>query len=320
MPSAPTAIGLAVAAEHRVAGGRGQPALDVGRELAVARVARALAGLDGEEAVAGDREVERVARLLQRLGRPVGDGAGDLDGGALGADRGAGHGVVEQKRAERPLRRAVGLVAGRRRVCEVVGDLVLAYLLGEHAGGRDVEPAIHVVSFIGADAPCLKRWTRSQSPRPCCAPRCRGCSLQEGATLMARVASRGETHAVIVLAGIPVTAQVPPEIEAGATLRLKVQEVTPERVTLRIDPAAAQQSPVVGLVAPPEPPRVRVAVDEPPARRRGGGRQAGRRRLARVHLPGARQARPPPRAARRAPSGRGDDPCRAPARDRPGGC
>ena len=63
--------------------------------------------------------------------------------------------------------------------------------------------------------------------------------LREGATLMARVASRGESHAVIVLAGIPVTAQIPPEVEAGATLRLKVQEVTPERVTLRIDPAGS---------------------------------------------------------------------------------
>src|SRR4051794_26881478 len=89
--------------------------------------------------------------------------------------------------------------------------------------------------------------------------------LREGAPLMARVASRGEQHAVIVLAGIPLTAQVPPEIQAGATLKLKVQEVTPERVTLRIDPA---QPPTVPLAAPPPPapPRVQVAVEEPPAR------------------------------------------------------
>ena len=40
--------------------------------------------------------------------------------------------------------------------------------------------------------------------------------------MMARVASRGESHAVIVIAGIPVTAQVPPEVQAGATLKLKV--------------------------------------------------------------------------------------------------
>src|ERR1041384_3752683 len=59
--------------------------------------------------------------------------------------------------------------------------------------------------------------------------------LREGATLMARVASRGEHNAVIVLAGIPLTAQVPPEGRPGATLRLKGQEVTAERITLQID-------------------------------------------------------------------------------------
>src|SRR5436190_20357148 len=94
--------------------------------------------------------------------------------------------------------------------------------------------------------------------------------LREGATLMARVASRGEQHAVIVLAGIPVTAQVPPDVQAGATLKLKVHEVTPERVTLQIDP----QQPVtttqpLQAPAPAARPRPEVAVDEPPARRRG---------------------------------------------------
>ena len=39
--------------------------------------------------------------------------------------------------------------------------------------------------------------------------------LRKGASMMARVASRGESHAVIVIAGIPVTAQVPPEVQAG---------------------------------------------------------------------------------------------------------
>jgi hypothetical protein len=90
--------------------------------------------------------------------------------------------------------------------------------------------------------------------------------LREGATLMARVASRGDAHAVLVIAGIPVSAQVPREVQAGATLKLRVQEVTPERVMLQIDP---QQPPVVA--APPPPPELRpqLAVQEPPARRRG---------------------------------------------------
>src|ERR1700759_1482578 len=64
--------------------------------------------------------------------------------------------------------------------------------------------------------------------------------LREGATLMARVASRGDDRAVIVLAGIPLTAQVPESVEAGATLRLRVAEVTPERVTLQIQSEAGQ--------------------------------------------------------------------------------
>jgi hypothetical protein len=105
-------------------------------------------------------------------------------------------------------------------------------------------------------------------------------TIREGASLMARVASKGEHHAVIVIAGIPVTAQLPPEVQAGATLRLKVQEVTPERVTLQIapdqpaapQPAAAQASPnqVIGTFAPAaQPLQAKVEVEERPARRRG---------------------------------------------------
>src|SRR5215210_3773194 len=95
--------------------------------------------------------------------------------------------------------------------------------------------------------------------------------LREGATLMARVASRGESHAVIVLAGIPVTAQIPPDVQAGATLKLKVQEVTPERVTLQIDPQqptqTPAQAPVPTLADVPAAMqlRPRVEVEEPPA-------------------------------------------------------
>src|SRR3954454_8892674 len=92
--------------------------------------------------------------------------------------------------------------------------------------------------------------------------------LREGATLMARVASRGEQHAVLVLAGIPVTAQVPPDVQAGATLKLKVHEVTPERVTLQIDPQQPATQPAAVLQAPPPAAAARpeVAVDEPPPR------------------------------------------------------
>jgi hypothetical protein len=96
--------------------------------------------------------------------------------------------------------------------------------------------------------------------------------------MMARVASRGDTHAVIVIAGIPVTAQIPPEVAAGATLKLKVEEVTPERVTLRIDPQLPAQvqtqtpTPTVGNApwAGGDPiMQPKVEVEERPARRSG---------------------------------------------------
>ena len=78
-------------------------------------------------------------------------------------------------------------------------------------------------------------------------------TIREGATLMARVASKGEGHAVIVIAGIPVTAKLPPEVPAGATLKLKVAEVTPERVTLRIEPQPSAKPAPASQPAPTGP-------------------------------------------------------------------
>jgi hypothetical protein len=106
-------------------------------------------------------------------------------------------------------------------------------------------------------------------------------TIREGASIMARVLSKGEGHAVITIAGIPVTAQLPPEVQAGQTLRLRVQEVTPERVTMQIAPdqpaqqphqAGAQASPnqVIGTFAEAwQPVQAKVEVEERPARRRG---------------------------------------------------
>jgi len=92
--------------------------------------------------------------------------------------------------------------------------------------------------------------------------------LRPGASVMARVASRGEAHGVLVLAGIPLTAKLPAGIEAGATLKLQVEEVTPERVVLRLDTQGAA-APTAPPAPPLDPPRV--AVGEPPRRRPGSG-------------------------------------------------
>ncbi len=51
-------------------------------------------------------------------------------------------------------------------------------------------------------------------------------TLRPGASLVARVAARAEQHGVLVLAGVPLTAQLPDEVAAGDTLRLRVTEVT----------------------------------------------------------------------------------------------
>jgi hypothetical protein len=91
--------------------------------------------------------------------------------------------------------------------------------------------------------------------------------LRPGASVVARVASRGESGGVLVLAGVPLTAQLPDDVASGSTLRLKVREVTPERVTLQLD---GPPIPPAGAEAPPLPPReasARVAVGEPPRRR-----------------------------------------------------
>jgi hypothetical protein len=89
-------------------------------------------------------------------------------------------------------------------------------------------------------------------------------TLRPGSTVLARVASVHEQRAVLVLAGIPLTAEVPPGLENGATLRLKVHEVTPDRVTLQIDPQVVPQQ-----AAPAQAQEPRVVVEEPPHRGRG---------------------------------------------------
>jgi hypothetical protein len=79
--------------------------------------------------------------------------------------------------------------------------------------------------------------------------------LREGATMVARVASRGEGRpAVIVIAGMAITAELPPEVPEGAKLRLRVQEVTPERITLKIEPQpAAKGAPAAQAPQPGQP-------------------------------------------------------------------
>ena len=92
-------------------------------------------------------------------------------------------------------------------------------------------------------------------------------TLRPGATLVARVAARAESHGVLVLAGLPLTAQLPDEVAAGETLRLTVTEASAERIVLRMEPPATVVVPPPPTAAPPGGPEVRV---QERARRRGG--------------------------------------------------
>jgi hypothetical protein len=93
--------------------------------------------------------------------------------------------------------------------------------------------------------------------------------LRPGTSVVARVLSRGEAHGVLVIAGIPLAALLPPDVGAkGETLRLNVSEVTPERVTLQLD-----QTVPVATPPPADPRGVRVVVEDPPKTSNAGGEE-----------------------------------------------
>jgi hypothetical protein len=94
--------------------------------------------------------------------------------------------------------------------------------------------------------------------------------LRPGTSVVARVLSRGEQHGVLVIAGIPLTAELPTEVgRAGETLRLAVADVTPERVTLQLE----QVVPPVTQPPPTPAQAARVRVEEEPQSVRVGGEE-----------------------------------------------
>jgi hypothetical protein len=100
-------------------------------------------------------------------------------------------------------------------------------------------------------------------------------SLRPGTSVVARVASLNlgarPAMGVLVLAGVPLLAQLPDDVTPGSTLRLKVADVTPERVTLQMEgPALA---PGVAPAPPAHEAPPRVDVEDPPRRRREGGEE-----------------------------------------------
>jgi hypothetical protein len=95
-------------------------------------------------------------------------------------------------------------------------------------------------------------------------------TLRVGSGVVARVAAREAGHGVLVLAGVPLGAQLPPEVQAGQTLHLRVAEVTQDQVTLRLD----HQAMAANAPPPAAPPPPRLIVEEPPRRGAGGEESA----------------------------------------------
>ena len=78
--------------------------------------------------------------------------------------------------------------------------------------------------------------------------------LRPGLSLFGHVTERHGEHGLLMLAGTPVVAQLPPEIEAGARLRLRVTESTLERITLTILPDAPAETAAPAPSTPAPPP------------------------------------------------------------------
>src|SRR3954471_12781629 len=66
--------------------------------------------------------------------------------------------------------------------------------------------------------------------------------LRPGMTLPARVMERHGQMGVLLLAGTPLSAQLPDELRAGDRLRLRVEDVGEQVVLRTVDTPAAQQS------------------------------------------------------------------------------
>ena len=94
--------------------------------------------------------------------------------------------------------------------------------------------------------------------------------LRPGMTLFARVAEREGRHGIIVLAGSPLVAELPDEVQVGDKLRLLVQDTRGERVAMKLvqeQPTAPPHTPVVGLPLP-DGSHARLSVEQ---RTEGGG-------------------------------------------------
>ncbi len=91
-------------------------------------------------------------------------------------------------------------------------------------------------------------------------------TLRPGVVLAARVLDREGPRGTLLLGGVRVSAQLPPELAAGTAVRLRVTEAGPERIALQVVPPGSPDAapPTVGLALPGGA-RLRVEPDPPEA-------------------------------------------------------
>jgi len=94
--------------------------------------------------------------------------------------------------------------------------------------------------------------------------------LRPGMTLAARVAQRHGSRGLLMIANAALAAELPDEVKAGDTLRLRVQEASPERIVMRLETGDPQQAPIVPVPLPGSQ-QAFIQVDE----REGEGRRSG---------------------------------------------
>lgn len=100
--------------------------------------------------------------------------------------------------------------------------------------------------------------------------------LRPGATFAARVAERGEgRHGIITLAGVPLVAELPDQVQAGDTLKLLVADTRGEQVLMRLiqDQAAGELRQSEAFINQQDGTQGRLAVDRD-GQEGGGGRDA----------------------------------------------
>jgi flagellar hook-length control protein FliK len=97
--------------------------------------------------------------------------------------------------------------------------------------------------------------------------------LRPGITLAARVAERQGSRGLLMIAGSALAAELPEGVKAGDTLRLRVQEASPDRIVMRMESEQQQQIPVVPVPLPGGQ-QAQLEVNEREAEGRRGGEQA----------------------------------------------